>query len=173
MLKMLPKPKMLPKLPPGWRAHRDRVIGYAIGVPPGWQLHSSAQRVLIRSPDHLVSVTLAVDRNGDALELPTRRFATRALAALPGFRAPLQPGKPNSFGGTPLNAVETSATGTTEKRKLRESATVVVLRQDAAVNYTAAIVSNAERASAAIDRAFARKMITTLRDQPVETSVAP
>ena len=163
----------LPKLPHGWRAHRDRVIGYAIGIPPGWRLRGGAERVLIRSPDHLVSVTLAVDRNGDALELPPRQFATRALAALPGFRTRLHPGKPKRFRGTPLDAVETTATGTTKKGKLRESATVVVLRQDAAVNYTAAIASNAERAAAAIDRAVAWKMIATLRDQPVETSVAP
>src|SRR3954453_15975108 len=28
----------LPKLPPGWKAHRDRSVGYAIGVPTGWQV---------------------------------------------------------------------------------------------------------------------------------------
>jgi hypothetical protein len=163
----------LPKLPPGWKAHRDRSVGYAIGIPPAWQLQGHGGKVLIRSPDHLVALTLAVDRNGAALELPTRQFATRALAALPGFRARLQPAKPKQFEGTPLDAVETTATGTTKRGKLKERATVVVLRQDAVVNYTVAIVANAERGSAAIDRAFALKMVKTLRDQPVETLAAP
>jgi len=58
-----------PKLPPGWNAHRDRAIGYAIAVPPGWERSGHAGKVLFRSPDHLVAVTLAVDRNPNAPDL--------------------------------------------------------------------------------------------------------
>jgi hypothetical protein len=163
----------LPKLPSGWRAHRDDAVGFALGVPPGWKVRARGGKVLIRSPDHLVAVTLAVDRNGDALELPPAEFATRALAALPGFRARLRPSPPNRFGGTPLRAVETTAAGTPKRSRLKERATVLVLRRDDVVNYTVAIVANAEQAAGAIDLAMALQMARTIRDQPVQTAVAP
>jgi hypothetical protein len=162
----------LPKLPPGWRARRDRSIGYAIGIPPGWELNEHGGTVLFRSPDHLVAVTLAVDRNGDALELPLGRFATQTLSALPGFQDSLQPAKPQRFPGTPLDAAWTTATGKA-KRGLAERATVVVLRRDALVDYAVALVENAERAESQVDRAVALAMVRTLRDQPVAASVSP
>ncbi len=42
-------PQALPKLPKRWRAHRDRSIGYAIGIPPGWQV-SRSQHAASRPP---------------------------------------------------------------------------------------------------------------------------
>ena len=163
----------LPKLPHGWKAHRDRSVGYAIGVPPGWKLDSHAGKVLIRSPDHLVAVTLAVDRNGDALELPTGQFATRALAALPGFRSQLVPSKPKPFGGTPLKGVQAIATGATKPGRIPERATLIVLRRDRIVNYTVAVLENTQRAASKLDRSYALRMIKTLRDQPVQAQSAP
>jgi hypothetical protein len=155
----------LPKLPPGWKAHRDRSVGYAIGVPPGWQLNGHLKRVLFRSPDHLVAVTLAADRDEQAFTVPLEKFATQALGALPGFKSPLHPSKPKAFKGTPLDAVQTSAVGG-EAGGLKERATLVVLRRDHIVNYTVAILENAERQSSRLDRAVALRMVRTLRDQP-------
>jgi hypothetical protein len=166
-------PQELPKLPQGWRPHRDDSVGFAIGLPPGWKLRARGGKVLIRSPDHLVAVTLAVDRNGNALELPAARFATRSLSALPGFRATLRPSAPRPLRGTPLKAVQVTAAGTTKKGKITERATIVVLRRDAIVNYTVAVLENAESPVAAADRAYALKMVRTLRDQPVQTGAAP
>lgn len=163
----------LPKLPAGWQARRSRSIGYAIGVPPGWQVTAGGGKVLFRSPDHLVAVTLSVDRNSDALELPLGTFATRALAALPGFEAQLTPSEPKPFGGTPLDAVQTTATGTTKSRGIEERATIVVLRRDAIVNYTVAIVENAKHGYSSLDRRVALLMVRTLRDQPVENPLPP
>jgi hypothetical protein len=163
----------LPKLPHGWKAHRDRSVGYAIGVAPGWKLDSHGGKVLIRSPDHLVAVTLAVDRNGDALELAPGQFATRALAALPGFRSQLVPSKPKPFGGTPLKGVQVTATGATKPGRIPERVTLIVLRRGQIVNYTVAVVENRQRAASKLDRSYALRMVKTLRDQPVQAQSAP
>src|SRR5919109_562415 len=149
----------LPRLPRGWDAHRDRSIGYAIGIPPGWEVREHRGSALIRSPDHLVAVALGV---------PLERFATEALAALPGFKTPLEPSGPRRFGGTPLDGVETTAKGKTRSSGLDERVSLVALRRDAVVNYTVATVENAQRRRSAHDRAIALRMVRTLRDQPVK-----
>jgi hypothetical protein len=156
-----------PKLPHGWKERRDRSVGYAIGVPTGWEVGGHRDRVLFRSPDHLVAVTLAADRSPATFEVPLDRFATQALGAFPGFKLPLEPSKPKPFKGTPLKAAQTSATGT-QAGGLKERATLVVLRRDHVVNYTAAILENAEQPGSPFDRAVAARMIRTLRDQPVK-----
>lgn len=156
----------LPKLPSGWDPRRDPRVGYAIGVPTGWEVGGHGDRVLFRSPDHLVAVTLTADRRPGAFKVPLDRFATQALGALPGFKLPLEPSKPEPFKGTPLKAVETSATGA-QAGGLKERATLVVLRRDHIVNYTVAVLENAEHPGSQLDRAVALRMIRTLRDQPV------
>jgi hypothetical protein len=159
----------LPKLPPGWRAHRDEGVGYAIGLPPGWKATSKRRSVLFRSPDHLVAVTLAANRDPSVFETKPEKFAVQALGGLSGFKVPLNPGKVTPFKGTPLKAVQTSATGS-QAGGLKENATLVVLRRDHLVNYTVAALANSQRAGASLDRAVALRMIQTLRDQPVKGS---
>jgi hypothetical protein len=167
----------LPKLPKGWQGHRDRSIGYALGVPPGWQVSRSqrtgVQSALIRSPDHLVAVTLVAARDPDALEVPLDQFATSALAALPGFETSLEPSPPRPFRQTPFDAVQTTATGITKMRGLKERTTLLVLRREGIVNFTVAIIENARRGRSAKGRAVALKMMHTLRDQPVDPGEAP
>jgi hypothetical protein len=162
----------LPKLPKRWRAHTDRWIGYRIGVPPHWRVSRSrtggVKAALIRAPDHLVAITLVATRDPAALEVPLEDFATSALAALPGFRAALEPSTPRAFARTPFDAIRTTATGTTKARKIKERATLLVLRRNGVVNYTVAIVQNARRGSSAKERAVALKMMHTLRVQPVD-----
>jgi hypothetical protein len=155
----------LPKLPVGWKPHTDRTIGYAIGVPTGWKVSDSARRALLRSPDHLVAVTLTADRDPRTFRTPLEEFATQALGALPGFKVPLDPSKPKTFKGTPLKAVATTATGA-QAGGLKETATLVVLRRARLVNYTVAVLENAEQPGAALDGAVALRMIQTLRDVP-------
>ena len=165
----------LPKHPKRWVAHRDLSIGYAIRKPPGWQATRSrtggVNAALIRSPDHLLAVTLVATRDPEALSVPLEQFATTALAALPGFESRLKPSIPRRFPGTPLDAVKSVARGTTKARRIRERATLLVLRRDEIVNYTVAIVENARRGYSAKDRAVALKMMRTLRDQPVRPGV--
>ena len=157
----------LPKLPPGWKAHRDRTIGYAIGVPPGWKVTAHRRSALLRPPDHLVAVTLTASRDPSVFRTSLDRFAAQALGGLPGFKVPLNPGKAEPFKGTPLEAVQTSASGS-QAGGLKESATMVVLRRDHLVNYTVAVLTNAQQAGSALDRAVALRMVQTLRDEPVK-----
>jgi hypothetical protein len=170
-------PQALPKLPKRWRAHGDRSIGYKMGIPPRWEVSRSrtggVEAALIRSPDHLVAVTLVAARDPDALEVPLDEFATQALAALPGFRAPLEPSPPRPFAKTPFAAVLTVATGITKARGIKERTTLLVLRREGIVNYTVAIVENARRSYSRKDRAVALEMIRTLRDQPVGRPAPP
>jgi hypothetical protein len=155
----------LPNLPAGWKPRRDRTIGYAIGVPTGWRVSERGRRALFRSPDHLVAVTLTADRTRRTFRIPVERFASKALGALPGFKVPLQAAKPKRFAGTPLEAASTTATGA-QASGLRERATLIVLRRDHLVNYTVAVVGNAERPESELDRAVALRMVRTLRDVP-------
>lgn len=157
----------LPKLPAGWKARKDRTIGYAIGVPTGWQVSGRSKRVLLRSPDHLVAVTLTADRSPRTFRIPLDRFAVQALAGLPGFKVPLEPSKPKPFKGTPLQAVATTASGA-QAGGLKERATLIVLRRDHLVNYTVAILENAEQPGSPFDRAVALRMVQTLRDEPLK-----
>ena len=164
-------PQALPKLPKRWHAHGDRAIGYRIGIPPGWRViggrTGGAKAALIRSPDRLVAVTLVAARDPEALEVPLDEFATRALAALPGFRTPLEPSTPRPFAKTPFDAVQTAATGTTKSRGLKERTRLIVLRREGIVNYTVAIAQHARGGHSAKDSAVAVKMVRTLRNQPV------
>ena len=132
-----------------------------------------AKTALIRSPDHLVAITLVAARDPEALEVPLKEFATSALAALPGFETPLEPSTPRAFGRTPFDAVQTTATGTTKAREIKERTTLLVLRREGVVNYTVAIVENARRSRSAKGRAVALKMMHTLRDQPVDPKPPP
>lgn len=170
-------PQPLPKLPKRWDAHGDRSIGYKIGIPPGWQASRSrtgrVKAALIRSPDHLVAVTLVAARDPGSLAVPLDEFATSALAALPGFETRLEPSTPRPFRRTPLAAVQTVGTGTTKERGIKERTTLIVLRREGIVNYTVAIVENAQRSRSAKGRAVALKMMHTLRDQPVGPRVPP
>jgi hypothetical protein len=166
-----PSPKetaqKLPKLPPGWRAHRDTTAGYAIGIPPGWKAAGHRRSVLFRSPDHLVAMTLTAGRDPGVFQVRPGKFASQALGGLPGFKVPLNPGKVRPFKGTPLKAVQVSASGS-QAGGLKENATLVVLRRDHLVNYTVAVLTNAQQAGANVDGAVALRMIQTLRDQPVK-----
>jgi hypothetical protein len=162
----------LPKLPKRWQEHRDRTIGFAIGKPPGWQVEPSRMAALIRSPDHLVAVTIVANRDSEALEVPLGEFATDALAALPGFKMQLQPSPPRPFTKTPLDAVWTTATGTTRGREIKERATLLVLRREDIVNYTVAVVENASHGRSRKNREVALRMISTLRDLPPKDAEA-
>ena len=105
--------------------------------------------------------------------MPLEEFATSALAALPGFERQLEPSTPLPFRRTPFAAVQTVGTGTTKARGIKERTTLIVLRREGIVNYTVAIVENAQRSRSAKNRALALKMMHTLRDQPVGPPVPP
>lgn len=134
----------------------------------------SGQRrtALFRPPDHLVAMTLTASRDPGVFEIPIEKFATQALGGLPGFKVPLNPGKVTPFKGTPLKAVQTTASGS-QAGGIKEHATLVVLRRDHVVNYTVAALTNAQQQGASLDRAVALRMVQTLRDQPAKGGGKP
>ncbi|GEM_PF-4373105 len=159
-------------VPAGWERRIDIVEGYSMAVPPGWRAERRGTTTLVRSPDHLVAVSIAADRTADALGVPVRAFATQTLAALPGYAGTINPSPPRPLGGTPLDAVVTDATAVRASDGIRVDLTLVVLRRPAYVNYTAVVAANAGRTPPG-ERAAALRMLRTLRDYPVGPRPGP
>ena len=154
------------KPPPGWRLKLDHGHGFSIAVPPGWAAIEHGGAVLFRSPDHLIAVSLSVDRTSAAFTSPPAEFARQTLAALPGYESPLRPGPPKRITGTPLQAIAVGSSGVASAGAVRQDVEVAVLRHDGLVNYTAVIAANAKSTPAA-ERAQANLILTTIRDLPI------
>jgi hypothetical protein len=161
-------------LPHGWSRTVDPVLGVAAGVPPGWQADERGGSLLVRSPDHLTAVSITADRTEDALNAPLADLATRTLAALPASGgAQLQPAAARPFHGTPLEAVETSATGTAgHGGGVPQRLTLVVLRHRDYATFTAVIAANARRSSP-FERGEAVRVVRSVRDYPVSRRPGP
>jgi hypothetical protein len=150
-------------LPTPWHRHVDARAGLSIGIPPGWRAHHPRRSLLISSPDRLVAVSVAADRGAAARALPLDRFARSALAALPGYRSPLDPGPPRPFAGTPLDAVRVGAVGVAAGG-VPERVTLVALRRHGVASFTLVAVAN--RHAPPADRRRALAISRTLRDRP-------
>ena len=166
-------PQAPPKPPPGWSTEISNNIGYGINVPPGWKITEHNDATLIRSPDHLVAVSITSDRTEDALSIPLDSYARGALKAIPGFRGGLEAESPKPLAGTPYDAIELDAHGIASSTGVTEQVTLVVMRRDEAVSFVAAIALNSDQPAAVRERATALRMVRTLRDQPVAPPVPP
>jgi hypothetical protein len=151
------------KLPAHWHRHLDRGGGLTLGVPRGWKTHHPRRGLLISSPDRLVAVSVAADRTAAGRALPLERFARSVLATLPGYRRPLDPGRPRQFAGTPLAGVRVSATGVAAGG-VPERVTVVALRRDRLAGFTLVAAANRHAPAAEVNSALA--IARTLRDHP-------
>jgi hypothetical protein len=154
------------KLPPGWRRHLDNSHGFSMGLPPGWALNDNGDSILLRSPDHLVALSLSVDRTADAFASPPPAFARQTLVALPGYEDKLVPGPPQKLTGTPLEASIVRSRGVTSKEGVHQDVEVAVLRRDTLVNYTGVIAANAA-STPAPELGDARRILQTIRDLPI------
>jgi hypothetical protein len=154
------------KPPPRWRVKLDHAHGFSIAVPPGWAVVDNGGAVLFRSPDHLVAVSLSVDRTPAAFAGPPAEFARQTLAALPGYESPLRPGPPRRITGTPLKAIAVGSSGVASAGGVRQNVEVAVLRRDGLVNYTAVTAANS-KATPAVDSAQANRILKTIRDLPI------
>jgi hypothetical protein len=155
----------VPKLPPGWKVHANHPGGFAFGLPPGWKPRNTGKRTLVRSFDRLVSVEITSDRTVAGLDTPLDAFATRALAALPGFGLELEPGRPRRFRHR-YKGVEARASGVAARTGVSLRVRLVVLRRDSIVTFTAVIAANAKPASRPAER-LAERMLRTLRSRPI------
>jgi hypothetical protein len=155
----------VPDLPGGWKVHVNRAGGFALGVPPGWKTKDEGISTSVRSFDRLVAVSITPDRTSEALEIPLKDFAARALAALPGFERELKPGPPRRFRGR-YEGIEVRGTGTAAQSGVRERVRLIVLRRDAIVTLTVVLAAST-RASARASDKLAERMLRTLRSRPI------
>lgn len=155
----------LPELPRGWETHRNAAGGFALGRPPGWSAADRGPVTRLASPDELVAMTITADRTDEALELEPGEFATATLAALPGYREPLEPGEAAPFDHR-YRAARASATGVAERSGVRQRVVVVALRRGELATVTAVIAANAERPTGGAVR-DALRALRTLRTRPV------
>lgn len=152
-------------MPKSWKRRVDRRQGLQIGVPSGWKSRIAGRSLLMRSPDHLVALSLAASRGEAALSTPPAKFARRAFASLTGYRHDLVAGPVRSIGATPLDTAAVRAQGVAKRSGVRQKVELVVLRRDHIVSYTAVIAANAKLAPhGEID--LARRILRTLRDRP-------
>ncbi len=149
----------------GWKTRLDNAHGFSIAVPPGWRPAGARQTVLYRSPDHLVAVSISVDRTSDAFTSPPASFARQTLLALPGYEHRLAPSPPHPISATPLDGALVTASGVT-RSGVRQEVEVAALRRDHLVNYTAVIAANAG-STPPEEIAAARVMVASLRDLPL------
>jgi hypothetical protein len=154
-----------PLLPRGWNLLVNRSDGFSIGLPPGWRDIARGPGSLIRSPDHLVAVSLTADRTNEALEAPLDGFAADAIANLPGF-AQLRSGRPHRLSAR-YDAVEVRAIGRATASGVKQDLRLVLERRDRLAAYPILIARNAK-----LDRGAYRPeiaaMLRSFRGRPIE-----
>jgi hypothetical protein len=153
----------LPSLPSGWHEYVNHRAGFAIGRPPGWRAKRRGQSTLLRSPDHLVAVSISPDRTAEAIEFRLADYAAQAVEALPGFEE-ISPRKPNIFEAR-YEARAVSATGES-KDGVRQRLLFVAMRRKDLVTYAVLVARNAEEKSGFYGRE-ALRIVHTLRGRPI------
>ena len=154
----------LPKLPSSWHKFINERDGLALGLPRGWKAdHAPGGGVLVRSYDHLVALSIAVDRRPAALDEPLDDFASATAAQLRGFRGALDTKAvrryPHRYYGAEVRARGTAKGG------VRQRVFVIVLRRDHVAVVTAVIAANVKHA-ADDSLHFAKRVVATLRTRP-------
>jgi hypothetical protein len=154
----------LPELPAEWKRYVNDRAGFAIGLAPGWKAERRGTSTLLRSPDHLVAVSISADRTPEALEARLEPFAAGAAKSLPGFRN-LKTRKPRRFEQR-YTGVAVPARGRARESAVRQRLLLIVLRRKGIATYPVLIARNAERSSAFYGRQ-AVKIVRTLRGRPI------
>ncbi len=153
----------LPKLPASWAPYVSRQAGFAIGRPAGWRPRPDGAATVVRSPDHLVAISITAARGASALMTGPPTFARRTARSLPGFKRPLRIGRPHPFAAAyPAALVRARGTG---GQRVPERITVVAMRRAPFATYAAVVAVNAERASPADERR-ALRVVRSLRGRP-------
>jgi hypothetical protein len=155
----------LPKLDRGWEEYVNQAAGIAFGRPPGWSAKDKGTATTLDAPDRLVSASISVDRSDDALQLDPMAFATQTAEAVPGYKKPLEPGKPKPFGHKYDGAV-VEAEGVGKKNDVRQRVQVIVLERKGVAVVTAVIAANAQEKKARPEAKQAEKALKTLRTRP-------
>ena len=155
---------LLAPLPPGWKAHVNSDGGFAFALPPGWDAQNRGSSTLVRSYDQLAVVSISADRTREALELPLEAFATRALAARPGYEEALRPSEPRELQHRYASVV-VEAQGTAKGSGVAQQVELVVLRRSKLVTLTVVIAVNASPEGEPSEL-IAERIVETLRSRP-------
>ena len=156
----------LPKLPDRWKRYENRRGGFVVGLPPGWKASDRDRGPvsLIRSYDRLVAISISPDRTDEALGIDIDQFAARATAALPGLEGAAQPSDPRPYKHR-YEAVQSTLEAKEADSGVKQRVSLIVIRRDHVVTFTAVIAANADRRARPSER-LARKVVATLRSRP-------
>jgi hypothetical protein len=154
----------LPELPAGWKRYINHRAGFAIGLAPGWKAERRGTSTLLRSPDHLVAVSISADRTPGALEHRLEPFARAAAKSLPGFKD-LKTRKPRRFEQR-YAGVAVPGKGRARKSGIRQRLLLIVLRRKGVATYPVLVARNAERNSRFYGHQ-AVEIVRTLRGRPI------
>jgi hypothetical protein len=114
-----------PPLPSGWARFRDRAQRLSFGLPPGWTAQRGAGAVEVRSADHALALTVAVDRNADSAT--PGAYVTATLRALHGYEG-LRARAARPVVDAPYPAASASATGTLRSTGVRQRIVAIALQ---------------------------------------------
>jgi hypothetical protein len=140
-------------------------------VPRGWKTSLVKSSSLLRSPDHLVAVSISADRTEEARSTPLRRYALDTADALDDLRPNGEPPlyedvktrHPREPGGH-YETVTVPARARATKGGLPQRLLLVALRRDHIVTYPVLVAANARRGSPF--RVQVPRMLRTLRGRP-------
>jgi hypothetical protein len=114
-----------PSLPDGWKRFTDRAQRLSLGLPPGWTARRRAGSVEVRSADHALALTIAVDRKAD--NATPSAYVAATLKALGGY-AGLHPSRVRPVVDAPYPAASASATGTLRSTGVRQRIVAIALQ---------------------------------------------
>jgi hypothetical protein len=156
------------KPPKGWRTVGNPRAGFTMSVPRTWPARRKAQATLVRSDDHLVSVTVAADRTVDGRELPPRRFARATIRSLPGFRGRVSAGAPQ-VRKSPYKSARVDARGRVRTSRIPQRITAAAFQRPGRVTYIVLVFRNA-RVKPRFNEPVVRRMLRSLRGQPPDVT---
>jgi hypothetical protein len=154
-----------PDLPDGWKPYVNRAGGFVLGLPPGWKPKEIGASTLIRSYDELVSIQVTPDRTDEAIRYDPEKFATRAIAALPGYEEPLKPGKPEPYRGH-YDGATVSAHGVAKATGVEQDVELTFLVNPKVAAFTAVVAANATAPQAEASRRLADDVVASIRSRP-------
>jgi hypothetical protein len=114
-----------PPLPSGWTRLKDGAQRLSFGLPPGWTARRAAGSVEVRSADHALALTVAVDRK--AGNATPSAYVAATLRALRGYQG-LRTRAARPVVDAPYPAASASATGTLRSTGVRQRIVAIALQ---------------------------------------------
>jgi hypothetical protein len=130
------------KPPPGWRTVRNPRAGFTLPLPRTWSARKKKAATLIRSDDHLVSITVAADRTSGGSRADPGTFARQTIRNLPGFRGRVRR-RARRVRGSPYRSASVEGRGRVSTSKVLQRITAAVFQRRGRVTYEVLVFRNA------------------------------